>query len=265
MTAPTSERTNVFGFPDPVNEVAARVVAGVVALAAWAIVATGWLWLLVPLAYGFWARVLTGPTLSPLGRFAVSVAAPRLGRPRLVPGPPKRFAQGIGAALSTAALVAWLLGQPTVAVVATAAHRCRCHPRVGLRALSRLPPLRPAHAAGRRPRVGVRGVRRHPASRARLTPVRRREPRPDLRSAASRRGGRMLDSSHPPAGSRRSRPAGELQRRQETRWSSSVKWPAVECPARCRPGCRRSDHPAVSGHDDRACRRRPGNAGLPRP
>ena len=25
---------------------------------------------LVPIAYGFWARVLTGPSLSPLGQFA---------------------------------------------------------------------------------------------------------------------------------------------------------------------------------------------------
>jgi hypothetical protein len=101
---------SILGFPDPVNEVAARVVAGVVALVAWTTVITGWGWLIVPLAYGFWARVLTGPKLSPLGRFAVDVAAPRLSAPRYVPGPPKRFAQGIGAALSTAALLAWMGG-----------------------------------------------------------------------------------------------------------------------------------------------------------
>jgi hypothetical protein len=49
--------------------------------------------------------VLTGPTLSPLGWTAQNVIAPRLGPRRPVPGPPKRFAQGIGAALTTAALV----------------------------------------------------------------------------------------------------------------------------------------------------------------
>lgn len=76
--------------------------------------ATGWYWLLIPLAYGFWARVLTGPKLSPLGRFATKVAAPRLGDPKYVPGPPKRFAQGMGVAFTTAALVAWLLGATTV-------------------------------------------------------------------------------------------------------------------------------------------------------
>jgi hypothetical protein len=104
----------VFGFPNPVNEKAARTVAGVVFATSVLMLATGWYWLLIPLAYGFWARVLTGPTLSPLGRFAMKVAAPRLGDPKYVPGTPKRFAQGMGVAFSTAALVAWLLGATTV-------------------------------------------------------------------------------------------------------------------------------------------------------
>src|SRR5437763_11915610 len=95
----------LFAFPNPVNEKAARVVAGTVLIAAIVILATGWYWLLIPLAYGFWARVLTGPTLSPLGWTAQNVIAPRLGARRPVPGPPKRFAQGIGAAVSTTALV----------------------------------------------------------------------------------------------------------------------------------------------------------------
>ena len=95
----------MFSFPNPVNEKAARVVAGVVALTAIVTLATSAYWLLIPLAYGFWARVLTGPTLSPLGRFATRVAAPRLGKPRYVPGPPKRFAQGMGAAIATTAAV----------------------------------------------------------------------------------------------------------------------------------------------------------------
>jgi hypothetical protein len=107
------------GFPNPVNEVAARLVASVVAVTALVIVGTGWLWLTVPLAYGFWARVLTGPKLSPLGRAAVAVA-PRLAPVKSVPGPPKRFAQGIGATLSTIALVAWLIGAPGLALVMVA-------------------------------------------------------------------------------------------------------------------------------------------------
>lgn len=96
---------DLFSFPNPVNEKAARVVAGTVFIAAVLILATGWYWLLVPLAYGFIARVLTGPTLSPLGRLASGVVAPRLGPPKGVPGPPKRFAQVIGAVLTIVAAV----------------------------------------------------------------------------------------------------------------------------------------------------------------
>jgi hypothetical protein len=114
--------SGVFSFPHPVNEKAARVVAGVVALTALLILATGAYWLLVPVAYGFWARVLTGPTLSPLGRFATAVAAPRLGEPEYVAGPPKRFAQAMGAAISTtAAVLALGFGATTAAGVLVAA------------------------------------------------------------------------------------------------------------------------------------------------
>jgi Domain of unknown function (DUF4395) len=95
----------LFSFPNPVNEKAARVVAGVVLILVILILATSWYWLLIPLAYGFWARVLTGPTLSPLGWTAQNVIAPRLGDKKPVPGPPKRFAQTMGAVMSTAALV----------------------------------------------------------------------------------------------------------------------------------------------------------------
>jgi hypothetical protein len=109
---------DLFRFPNPVNEKAARLVAGVVLATCVVTLATGAYWLLVPLAYGFWARVLTGPTLSPLGRFAMNVAAPRLGDPKHVAGPPKRFAQGMGAAMTTAAAVAALgFGQHAVADV----------------------------------------------------------------------------------------------------------------------------------------------------
>src|SRR4051795_6231446 len=102
----TSPMADVFSFPRTINEKAARFVAGVVAVTALVALLTGAYWLLVPLAYGFWARVLTGPTLSPLGRFASQVAAPRLGPPKHVPGPPKRFAQGMGAVMTTAGAIA---------------------------------------------------------------------------------------------------------------------------------------------------------------
>ena len=90
-----------FSFPHPVNEKAARVVAGGVLVLAIVTLATSWYWLLTVIAAGFIARVLTGPKLSPLGRLATGVVAPRLGPPKYVSGPPKRFAQGIGATVTT--------------------------------------------------------------------------------------------------------------------------------------------------------------------
>lgn len=99
-----------FSFPDPVNEIAARLVAGgVVAMTALFLV-TGMEWLLVVLAYGFLARVLSGPKISPLGLLVTRVIEPRLPiEARLTPGPPKRFAQGIGATLSVAAVVSYFV------------------------------------------------------------------------------------------------------------------------------------------------------------
>ena len=95
----------MFSFPHPVNEKAARVVAGCVAVLGLIALLTGWDWLIVVIAVGFVLRVLAGPRLSPLGLFATKVAAPRLGPPKEVSGPPKRFAQGMGAVMSGAAAV----------------------------------------------------------------------------------------------------------------------------------------------------------------
>jgi hypothetical protein len=112
----------LLSFPNPVNEVAARLVASGVVLLCLAILVTRELWLIVPLAYGFVARVLTGPRLSPLGLAVTRVVVPRLPvEPRPVPGPPKRFAQGIGALLSVSALVAAVLGASPLALLLVAA------------------------------------------------------------------------------------------------------------------------------------------------
>lgn len=107
---------SLFSFPNPVNEIAARcVAAGVVVMTTLAL-ALGIPWLLIPLVYGFWARLLTGPSLSPLGQLATRVIAPALPfAPRPTPGPPKRFAQAMGAAMSTAALIMWLTAGFSVA------------------------------------------------------------------------------------------------------------------------------------------------------
>jgi len=114
--------SRLFSFPDPVNEVSARLVAAGVVLMAAIILFVGQTWLVAVLAYGFVARVLTGPTLSPLGRVVTDVITPRLPfAARPTAGPPKRFAQGIGATLSTAAVVAHFgFGSATVANVLVA-------------------------------------------------------------------------------------------------------------------------------------------------
>ena len=105
-------------FPNPVNEKAARSVAGGVVVLAGLTLVTQWWWLAALLAAGFALRVAGGPRYSPLGRLAVHVVAPRFGSPRLVPGPPKRFAQAVGLVTSAAAAVAALgFGATTVASV----------------------------------------------------------------------------------------------------------------------------------------------------
>lgn len=106
----------LFSFPNPVNETSARLVAGGALVMSLAIIVLDRLgyhqawWLSIVLCYGFLARVLTGPKLSPLGLLATRVLTPALRRPaKLVPGPPKRFAQGIGVVFSGSALVLGLV------------------------------------------------------------------------------------------------------------------------------------------------------------
>lgn len=96
----------LFSFPDPVNEVSARLVAAGVVVMTGAALVLDIRWLVLVLAYGFVARVLTGPKLSPLGLLVTRLVTPRLDiAPRLVPGPPKRFAQGMGVGFTVAAAV----------------------------------------------------------------------------------------------------------------------------------------------------------------
>ena len=104
---------SLFTFPNPVNEYAARSVAGMVVLLSLAALLFQSPWLLWLLSLGFVARVASGPRFSLFGQLATKVIAPRLGPARLVPGPPKRFAQAIGATLSVGALVAFYLGAAT--------------------------------------------------------------------------------------------------------------------------------------------------------
>ena len=90
------------------NETSARAVAGVVAVLAVVAIAFQQGWLLPVLAYGFVARALTGPTLSPLALVATRLVTPRLPvSHRYSPGPAKRFAQTVGAVFTVAAALVW--------------------------------------------------------------------------------------------------------------------------------------------------------------
>ena len=83
--------------------------------------ATGAAWILIPLTYGFVARVLTGPALSPLGLLSTKIITPRLHiQHRFVAGPPKRFAQFVGLLFSATASVLCLLDFTTASRVVAA-------------------------------------------------------------------------------------------------------------------------------------------------
>ncbi len=109
----------LLSFPNPVNETSARLVAGTVAVLAVVAIAFQQGWLLPVLAYGFVARSLTGPTLSPLGLLATRVVTPRLRvAHRYSPGPAKRFAQAVGAVFTVAATIVWYGAGQHVAALA---------------------------------------------------------------------------------------------------------------------------------------------------
>jgi hypothetical protein len=106
-----TRRKALLAFPNPVDEVSARLVAAGVVLLSLAALVSGWSWLVVLIASGFAARALTGPTLSPLGQLVTRVIRPRLdAEPRHVAGPPKRFAQALGATITVAAATLALSG-----------------------------------------------------------------------------------------------------------------------------------------------------------
>ena len=98
--------SEVFTFPHPVNEIAARMVAGMVVILTTSIIVFQIPELMFVLAYGFLARVATGPTLSPMGLLATRVLVPLVGnKVKPTAGPPKRFAQAVGLGFSAAALL----------------------------------------------------------------------------------------------------------------------------------------------------------------
>ena len=80
----------LFQFPNPVNEISARLVAAGVVIMSLPTIVFDLRWMTAVIAYGFLARVLTGPTLSPLGQLVTRVITPALRRPARAADSPRR-------------------------------------------------------------------------------------------------------------------------------------------------------------------------------
>jgi hypothetical protein len=122
--------TEFFNFPNPVNEVSARLVASGVFLIS--IISVILIFLntfqnlsnLYPLiilaliTYGFLARVSSGPKISPLALLVTKIIVPNLSlKEKLVAGPPKRFAQAIGLLVSGLALIFFVLAVKEISMI----------------------------------------------------------------------------------------------------------------------------------------------------
>jgi len=109
-------------FPRVVDDVTVRLVAAVVLVLAIAALGLHQWWIYAVLAVDFTLRVTFGPKASPAAQAVQRVVRPRV-RAAKAPtaGPPKRFAAGIGAVLTTAAAVLWALGVAAPLVVAIGA------------------------------------------------------------------------------------------------------------------------------------------------
>lgn len=112
-----------FSFPELINEPAARLVAsGVLLMSLLSICLISleanftWIILLI-MTYGFLARVSSGPKISPLALLVTKVLVPKFNMDeKLVPGPPKRFAQSIGLIFSTSIFILWLINFHVVSI-----------------------------------------------------------------------------------------------------------------------------------------------------
>jgi hypothetical protein len=95
-------------FPEVVDDVTVRLIAGVVLVVSTAALVTQQWWLLWVLAVDFTLRSALGPRFSPIARLVQAWIRPRVAAaPRPTAGAPKRFAATIGAVLTVAASLAW--------------------------------------------------------------------------------------------------------------------------------------------------------------
>lgn len=106
MTTVSPQKESFFSFPHPLNASVARAVGAGVLIMAVLTIALDQPLITIVLAYGFIARVLAGPRLSPLALLVTKVIVPKFRLPyRPVAGPPKRFAAMIGVVFSVSAAV----------------------------------------------------------------------------------------------------------------------------------------------------------------
>lgn len=103
-------------FPAVVDDVTVRLIAAVVLVTVVVMLALQQWWLLVPLAADFLLRSTRGPSASPVARVVSRWVRPRVkALPYPTAGTPKRFAAAIGAVLTTAGALLWLLSLVTAA------------------------------------------------------------------------------------------------------------------------------------------------------
>ena len=205
---------DLFSFPNPVNETSARLVAGAVAVLAVVAIAFQQGWILPMLAYGFVARALTGPKLSPLALVATRVVTPRLhGRTAIRPA--RRSAsrrRSAPCSRVTATLLWYAAGQHTAALRSRRRDRGVRVARVRLRAVRRLQGVLPRDAA-----------RARPAAASARTARRRRAPVVSgrcCRSRASRTSRRAATAATIDA-------IGDGARRARARCSTSTRTPTT--------------------------------------
>ena len=106
----------IFSFPETINEYAARMVAGFIVILSLAYLYSHNIYLLAFMVYGFLARVMAGPSLSPIALLVTKILIPKIGNPYAeCPGPPKRFAQFVGLVFTSSAFYFVMRGQTTTA------------------------------------------------------------------------------------------------------------------------------------------------------
>jgi len=109
-------------FPRVVDDVTVRLIAAVVLVLAFTALAVNQWWIYAVLALDFTLRTAFGPKASPIAQGVQRFVRPSVLTPaRPTAGPPKRFAAGIGATLTTAAAVLWVVGVASPVVVAIGA------------------------------------------------------------------------------------------------------------------------------------------------